>query len=250
MRKIVVSALSAVLALALCGCAASEPATNEVTADESTQASEASEGGAKQVESSGPSERKPLEISESGYWVDSNGNQNYAVIIENPNTDWAVALPEVTIKGVDSSGNTVDTQTANAYLIFPEGKVAVCGTSCIEGATDIEFSVNAPDGNWTSDIQGMTQSDLNEVLYVESVNETVGERKNVVIAGDVVNKMDAELNNVSVNLVFRDESGAIVGGTQTYISTISPESEAPFSDDIRKPPSYATVEASADTLIS
>lgn len=245
MRKIVVSALSAVLALALCGCAASEPATNEVTADESTQASEASEGGAKQAESSGPSERKPLEIIESGYWVDRLGSQHFAVIVDNPNSDWAAQFAEVTIKGVDADGATVGTSSAFASLIFPEGKVAVCGTAVIEGAEDLEFSVNAADHNWTSDVDGVTQKDWDALLYVDSVNETAGEHNNVVIAGDVINGTDSEMGTVFVNLVLRDDSGSIVGGEQAVISTLSPQSEAPFSCNISYPPDYATVDASA-----
>lgn len=245
MRKIVVSALSAVLALALCGCAASGPATDEAQPQGATPPSEESQDNAQQAESSGPSERKPLEVSESGYWVDRIGSQHFAVIVDNPNSDWAAQFAEVTIKGVDADGATVGTSSAFASLIFPEGKVAVCGTASIEGAEDLEFSVNAADHNWTSDVDGITQKDWDSLLYVDSVKETEGEHNNVVIAGDVVNDTDSEMGSVFVNLVLRDGSGAIVGGELAVISTLSPQSDAPFSCNISYPPDYATVDASA-----
>lgn len=253
MKRLLTVAACAALALALTGCSIEMKGGNssEPTPQAPPASSQSADAASDQEEdNSTASERQDLIVAESGFysWGDDETpdmNQQYAAIIENPNPDWAAEFVEVNVSVKDEDGNVIGSDSVYLEVIFPSGKLAVCGSTSIPGAASMEFSPVVRSDSWTF-MPDMTQGDLDKVLYIESVNETEVDSYETTVAGTVVNDTEMELLSSSVNIVFRDSNGSIVGGDQTYVSTVSPNSSVAFSEDIYHVPSHSTVEAYID----
>lgn len=251
MKKSLAVAVCAVLAMSAMGCSsgeihggnAQEPTKQEAPASSEIeqQESEADDAADQQVEEAPES----LIVSESGCSSDDIGHVYYAAIIENPNTAWAAEDISINFAIKDDAGNIIGSEDGYITLLFASGKTAVCGyTMDMEGAVSVDVSVQVPKSNWTM-IPDVTQGDVDSVMYADSVNISQGEF-DTSVTGIVHNDTDSEVSGTRVNVVVRDDSGAIVGGNVDYVDTLTPQSTSSFSVDFDKGIAFSKAEAYLD----
>lgn len=54
----------------------------------------------------------------------------------------------------------------------------------------------------------------------------------IVITGEIINPYPVNFDSVNAVVVFRDESGAVIGGGSTYVDSVAPRDQVPFSDSL------------------
>ncbi len=233
MKKLIVQ-VSSVLLCVILACGAMGCSKN-------VEPIEQSEPATANVASKETDEPQDLEIVESGYWFDEYNDDNYAVIIQNGNMNWAAENVQVKVTGKDDAGQIVGSDTNKLSLIFPNGKTALCGETLFEGASTLEFQLINSKKMWTEiDIQ---QAQLDQLFFVDAINETTNSFGDTTVSGQATNQMDAEIALSTANAVFRDEAGNVLGGAYTYLDTMTPDSTLPFSiTSIDGVPSHAKVE--------
>ena len=233
MKRIVVQVCSVLLCFtlgfAITGCSRN---TEPIDQDEPAATNDASDK---------TGERQDLKITESGYWFDEYGFGNYAIMIQNPNMEWAAESVQVKVTGKDDAGQIVGSNTEYLSMIFPNGETALCGETLFEGASTLEFQLINSKNMWTEvDIQ---QAQLDQLFFADAINETTNSFGDTTVSGQATNQMDAEIDSSTVNAVFRDETGNVLGGAYTYLDTMTPDSTLPFSiTGIGNVPTHAKVE--------
>ena len=194
------------------------------------------------------SEAEPLELEvvESGFYFDSYGSAHFAAIVSNPNSTWAAENIRVTVAARDADGNVVDTLDDSITLMFPDGQTAICGNMGAPESTaslDVTASVNS--SGWTK--QDITQKEFYDQLPITNITESVDERGETTVAGEIANNTKGAVSGTRVQVLFRNSDGGIVGGTYTYINgELAAGSTAPFSTVSQEVPEHASVEAYVD----
>lgn len=227
-------AICSILSICLAGCSSSSSSPKEQNVAES---------------SSNSSEPIDLEIVDSGYYIDEYMKGSYieqwGVLIENKNSDWAAQDIKVTVTGRDKEGKVVGTGYEYLTVLFANGKSAVGGECFIDGAETLEFKIEESRNMWEKiDLQ---QADADSVWYIEGLNHKTDSYGEVTVGGELVNKSESLLTTARVNLLFLDGDGKIVAGGQTYVDNVSAGSSTPFSYTGYSLPKFASVQAYVDT---
>ncbi len=164
---------------------------------------------------------KPLEIAESGWYV-NNDYLFYYVKIHNPNEDVAIELPSFRVTARDDSGAVIDTTDQTLSVIYP-GKDFYYGSQ--------GFSVDAEPS--TVDFEMLPGEDYNlkratseDYKDLEVVNTSA---KNEKFVGEINNPNDYDLDSVVVIAVCKDASGNVTRVEMTFVDGISANGSAPFS---------------------
>lgn len=191
-------------------------------------------------------QRQDLQIAESGFYVDSNGYSHYAVIVKNPNAEWAAESITLSVTSKDANGTVVGTSMDSLTMLFPGGTAAICGSTYDAApASTLDFDLSVPDAAWSK--QDMTQAEFESAFHLISINEIPGEF-DTTFTGEAVNETDGAFTLSKVNVVLRDEAGAIVGGYSGYIGTtdFQPHTTAAYSISEMGVPAHASIEAYLD----
>lgn len=235
MKKFAAIATACALALALAGCSSGEskePAEQNQPATAQTQ-----------------QETKPqdLQTVESGYWLDDYGTAHFAAIIENPNQSWAAENIPVTVTVRDAGGTVLNTTNDSITLMFPAGKTAISGSvSAPSGTASLEVSAKVNSNAWTKG-DDVTQKSFYDLLPISGINEITDNYGGTTVAGEVTNNSEGTFSLTRVNVVWRDASGAIVGGDYTYLNGDFPAgSTQAFSTISQEVPEHASVDAYLD----
>lgn len=228
-------AAAVVLAVGLIGCSGSGSA-NSSKSDNPTSVTAT-------AVSSESDDAQEVKMVESGFTKTEYGG-TYAVILENTSKTKAAENVKVDITYRDASGKSVGTDSTYVSCIFPLQKVAV--TSPYATVTGDVATVEARTGvnknGWTA-TDGIQGGDLDSLLNVIDLAATPGDYGNTIIGGEVKNDMGKDLRTTRVDVVYRDEAGAITGGAFTYVDNVPAGSSAAFTIQEMNAVPIATVEA-------
>lgn len=175
-------------------------------------------------------EYKDLEIKESG-WSVRSGYLYYGIVIHNPNENYAIEHPTYRITARDESGNLLGTENQGLSIIYP-GKDFVHGGLGFEvskNPSEVTFEIMPPDDYDISDTSTMEHPQYDDLVA-----------QNVSFDGDtllceIFNPNDYDVDTSTVTVIFRDESGKIVGGDYSFSGTIPANESIPFSEKIYDP---------------
>lgn len=221
MKKVLLS-LILIAALCLTACSGSNTPTNPVD-DSKPAASDTNETTEDVTTADTETAIQPLEVKEFGYSV-SNGYLYISVILHNPNKDIAIDLPSFRITARDANNALLGTQDQTISIVYPEQDFVYAGQMCAvdeEPATvDIEL-LKLDDYNYRK------VSSLNhpEFKPFETLSATAKENS---LIGEIQNNNDYDFDTVIVSVVYRDADGKLIGGTCTFVDSVSANATAPY----------------------
>lgn len=197
--------------------------------------------------SASSAEPTPLEIVDSGYSIEEymSGSfvENWGVVVENKNTNWAAQDIKLIITGRDADGKVVGTDYEYLTALFAGGKQAIGGSSYFDDAETLEFRIEESKNMWLE--EELKQSDVDTVWYAKDLNEKT-KYDETTVSGEVVNESQSSLPYCSVNVLFLNDAGEIVGGGNASVDTVPAGSSIPFSLSVGFLPKYSSVQAYVD----
>lgn len=178
---------------------------------------------------SGSSEKKKVELIDSGYSVVDNGdgvNISYGVKISNPNPELAIDFPKIVITAKDEGGAILHNEEQVLMSIAADDTVLYAGSTYYEGKapTTVEISVS----NSKDDYSYQQGSDaIPQEAFVISNISTREEYGDHVFMGEVTNGSTKD-TSIAITVIYYDEAGAIIGGTTGYTDEVEAGEKAVF----------------------
>ena len=183
-----------------------------------------------------------LGIAESGWSVDPSGCVRYAITLENTSDDLIIEFPEVIITGRSASGSIVFSSSQVMGVVFPNSTLTF---ACMEGngtaPASVDFTLAKPKDYGVSIGTGRpTEYKMHDVAARRGANDKV------VVTGEVEKIAEGDEfisgGDVRLSVVLRDDDGAIVSGSNGFVTSPGLGERMPFSITIYDCPEYATLE--------
>lgn len=183
-----------------------------------------------------------LGIAESGWSVDPSGYVRYAITLENTSDDLIIEFPEVIITGRSASGSIVFSSSQVMGVVFPNSTLTF---ACMEGngtaPASVDFTLAKPKDYGVSIGTGRpTEYKMHDVAARRGANDKV------VVTGEVEKIAEGDEfisgGDVRLSVVLRDDDGAIVSGSNGFVTSPGLGERMPFSITIYDCPEYATLE--------
>lgn len=164
-----------------------------------------------------PSSAQPMRLVESGFSVISDAEGygvNCALILENPNAGLACRFPGYTVTVKDAAGNVLKSEDYNLMTIGALEKVGKSNnlTSLSAEPASVEITVNEAEGTWEQ------AEPAENGLSVENLVLEDGFIWN--LKGTIVNSSKEKYDEVNGTVIYRDDSGKIVGGISFYVTNV------------------------------
>jgi len=225
-------ATAAVLALLVAGCAST---SETMSADEKKSDAVSSNGDAAKVDdrskpttSTVAEEDKKIEIVETGF-ANLPPSSEYddptataAAIVKNPTTGWVANSVSVQITFYDAAGAVLKSSEQTISTVLPGATVGISAAE--DGLTGVaNVEVQARPSDWER-----AEGELG-ALSVSGVNIRPQEYGGVDVNGVVTSTVGSDLEQVEVQVIFRDEAGKAVGGTFTYLDFVPANGTSPFT---------------------
>lgn len=194
--------------------------SDETTSDETTSDETISDETQEQTENES-NEPQKVELVKSGWTTDKRGDYThvyYGVEIKNPNDDYAITFPVITITARDTDGKILknDEMTLNSIAagdtitygndIFYEGEIPA----------SVDISVSNSKNNYKK--QDETKYVSTEVFVIENTSENK-DSFNTKYTGEITNNSDVDFSDVAVSVVYR-LNGELVGGSTGYVDDV------------------------------
>lgn len=184
-------------------------------------------------------EPEPLEIAESGFYVDTSNDINYVVGIYNPNSDVRATNITISATGRAEDGSILFSDGSGWTSAYPGGTGYSCSSAGNGVApAKVEFAVQSC--SWEP-AQPLAEGDLT----VSNVSELVDSFDDPYYTGEVTRNVEG-FDSVSVTILLRDEEGKIVYGTRDVVDVPMPGVAVPFEIDAlfwTEVPPHASFEA-------
>lgn len=183
-----------------------------------------------------------LKIAESGWSVGPGGCVQYAITLENTSDDLIIEFPEVIITGRSASGSIVFSSSQVMGVVFPNSTLTF---ACMEGngtaPASVDFTLAKPKDYGVSIGTGRpTEYKMHDVAARRGANDKV------VVTGEVEKIAEGDEfisgGDVWLSVVLRDDDGAIVSGSNGFVTSPGLGERMPFSITIYDCPEYATLE--------
>lgn len=226
MKKIILGALAAAMALCLAGCGEG----TDKPEPKSTEPASAP------IEQSAPQD---LTVIESGWSAGESGYVYYGVGIENPNTSFEARFPTIKVTGKDAEGKILFSDEQVLNFMLPGAKYYYGGQAGKGTApTTVEITATIDDRNWVpNDKQSM------EIYSISNTSELVGDFGSVSYTGEITaNEEWSDVTEAMVNAILRDDAGNIVAGYFGFADVSKKGDTAAFDISAYDVPEHASYE--------
>ena len=223
--------------------AVSEASSTTTTSSQSEDENEADAASEPEPEEPAAPAVEDLAVLETAFGKDVDSDRWwYAVVIENPNADHVFPSASITVEAVDADGVILDSDSN--YTTVLHGQTVLVGNFFSVGSGAItELDVRGPTAlAATSSPAGETGS------FSVSDIATAQEYGWVTVTGKVTSAFAEDQEYVTVSLIARDSSGAIVGSDFAFIERLPAGGTAQFESslwDVDSLPGDVTFEAFA-----
>ena len=206
-----------------------------------------SNSGNAESETSAQKEQSDLQIVESGYSVVNSDSDVYAywgATIKNPNNDYGMDYPEITITAKDADGKILTTETQTLMGIAPGDTVSFGSFVDCNGQRPetVEIEANSGDLVAASSYSGISSSEI-KVSNLSEMKDSYG---GIDYTGEVENTSETELESVVVTILCK-KGDNIVYGTTTYVDDLKAGSKKPFEASEYDIPEHDSYEISAQS---
>lgn len=157
----------------------------------------------------------------SGDWA----HVPYAVQIENPNTDYAVEYPTITITAKDSEGKILSTDDMTLNSIAANDIIFYGNEIFYEGSepAEVEISVSNNERNFAK--QDGEKYVMQNDFVISNVSENNGTFKSYT--GEISNNSEVDFDTVAIIVIYKRED-RIIGGEAQYVDDLMGKSTKPF----------------------
>lgn len=225
MKRVIalVLALLIVLALAACGGGTTTDSSNTPASTQNTDTPKT-----ETPKNEAPKEEEksvlPIEIKEFSYTL-SGDYLYYAVHLYNPNESYILEFPKFRISARDADGVLLGSEEQTLMQIYPQrdawyGSMAF---SVDEAPDKVEIEV-LPTEDYN--VKNVSTAEHTEFKPLEVINTAIRDESRIV--GEVKNNNDYEIKSAVVSIIFRDESGKLLGGDVTFVDNVPAGGTAPF----------------------
>lgn len=170
----------------------------------------------------------PLELKEYGYGMTSSGYMYIAVVLHNPNKDYCVESPSFRAIAKDAGGHVLGSAEQTLSIIYPQQDFCYAGQFFkVEGTpAAVNIEILAPKETQIVSLQNSSHPPYTPLTISNlSIRDTR-------MTGEIGNANDFDVDSAIVSVVYRDDSGKIVGGDSTFINQVSASATAPFDFSI------------------
>ncbi len=191
----------------------------------------------------------PLEIAESGWSITSDSYVNYVVGLRNTSEDTAVDLPVVSVAGYSSAGDVLFASELGAMVSAPNQTSYLADLTFLDNPSaldHVEFALQASSATKTRHISEPVTFEVSAPSAHSDDVAGTSFTGTVSVSGSesAISALAPYSSTIKVTVVLRDSSGAIVGGSSDFLTTLSAGTH-PYSVTYLNAPSYATAEAYA-----
>jgi hypothetical protein len=181
---------------------------------------------------------QPMTVAESGYTAvkdEANDYATFAAVLANPNTEWAIYRLSLQVNFFDASDGFLGGAEVQVTLL-PGQTTAVSGQAY--GAGSAVRMVVAPLDDPTP-YMPFSSSGTIEVSDVQTSASEVG----VLTTGTLTSSLTSDQTFLQLYSVYRDASGAVVGGATGAVESIPSGGGAAFEiSDSQPPPGWTATE--------
>lgn len=180
-----------------------------------------------------PVAREDLVVVEQGFstWqgeFDDGARLSWAAVIENPNsTDtWLATTADIRVSFFDAGGGVISSASDSVALVLPGQRAAVVGSDSPFSNPDLgliaSMEVRLGQPRW-EEAEGSLGA-----FEVSGVQMRTGEFGDATVTGQVASTFESEIEDAYATAVYRDASGAVIGGDYTFIDFIPSGETTPF----------------------
>lgn len=189
-----------------------------------------------------PEPPQELQVIETGFIESEFGGTDFAVVIENPNEDVTAEFPTITVTGYDADGNILFSQDSLTDFVYPGEKAYFISSDQATGVDHIDVQTTVSDDNWI-----IVEDDDKYSFEVTDLNPQTDEYGSMTFSGKVTNNSSKDVSSVLVDILVRDESGALITGYSTYADNVPAGQSRTFTAySIGEVPGYASAEGYAE----
>lgn len=146
----------------------------------------------------------------------------FAAVIQNPHSGWLAQGVQVEVEFLDEAGNVAGRDRAFLEVVLPEQTVAV-GALFFDAPT-----VPVTGMNVVIDVARWRETEPPEGEVTTAAVTTEAAEFSGVRTSFVLRSSFAEpLHDVGVTAVYRNEAGQIIGGSDTFVDLLEPDTDTP-----------------------
>ena len=183
-------------------------------------------------------EPKELVIEESGYYLSSDTSPyvTYGVKLTNPNENYYVKFPVISVTSYDDEGNILGTSEQTLFTIAPGETIEFASQAdCNQVApTNVEFKVTNLEEDY---IEGDCPKVTEGIEVVDGNIVQDGSGIGYRATGFVKNNRDEDIDNAMVSVLFYSGE-TLVGGQMGFANNIPAGQQVPFDNFIYSVPTY------------
>lgn len=219
-KRITALALALVMIFALAACGSSAP-------------QQAAGSGAAQPDAGKPAGEKedagflPLEIREFG-WAMGGDYLYYALILHNPNAEYAVYLPSYRITARDAAGALLGTEDQTLSIIYPghDSCHASMAFKAGEEPAQVDVEILPLDEYKIKHVSTLEHPEYEQLTVV---NASLRDNK---LLGEIENRNDYPIHMAVVSIIFRDADGKLLAGESAYVDDLAEDGLTPFQGSV------------------
>ena len=177
---------------------------------------------------------KPFVVTESAFTIETTSISStglwmwWTAVFKNPNPGYYCAHPQVTVTARNSSGEVVGTYEKSMVAFFtPAGTIAY-GDNLEVLEVPAKLEITPAKCYWTklpTGIKPLPEFQARNVRLIPI-------QYRLKVSGEVINPLSQDIDSVMGAVLFRDQSGKLLGGDLFYIKNIPAQATKPFMDDL------------------
>lgn len=161
--------------------------------------------------------RTPLQVSGQGFSQlrpDSIGNSyvSYGVVVRNPNATVYAENVRVSITFLDAGSKVVASKSETISVILPAQEAAIGDTTSAADVTKIDVQVLGDD--WSDPLEPVG------AFRTEGVSTRQQQYGGLKTTGTIVSTFAKNIENPKAVVIYKDASGAVLGGAYTYVDFV------------------------------
>lgn len=189
--------------------------------DDTTVQIQAESGEQEQDPEKDNNEPQKVNLIDSGWTSSKNGDYThvyYCVEIENPNAEYAIQFPTITITSRDAEGKILKNDERVLNSIASGDTIIYGSDSLYEGAEPTTVDISVSNGKNDYAQQDNSKYAKTSDFVITNVSENKGSF-NTKYTGELTNNSEIDLSNISVTVVYKKD-GEYVGGSVGFVDNV------------------------------